>query len=155
ARPSRRVVVEPPADRRPAAVFECLERRVDPLPFVPSDAAQRDARCREIFLMKATALARRLSALPADMRRIVVGVSGGRDSTQALLVAVHAVDLLGLPRTDVVGVTMPGFGTSDRTYRVARDLVRALGARLVEIDVKPVANAMFAGVGQDPAVEDV
>jgi NAD+ synthase (glutamine-hydrolysing) len=155
ARPSRRVVVEPPADRRAAAVFERLERRIDPLPFVPSDPAQRDARCREIFLMKATALARRLSALPADARRIVVGVSGGRDSTQALLVAVHAVDLLGLPRTDIVGVTMPGFGTSKRTYRVACDLVRALGARLVEIDLKPVANAMFAGVGHDPAVEDV
>src|SRR5262249_45716650 len=78
----------PPAaplrDARPAAVWHTLRRRVDPLPFVPSDPAQRDHRCREIFLIKATALAQRLRALPDDARRLVVGVSGGRDSTQAL-----------------------------------------------------------------------
>src|SRR6185436_5061517 len=98
---------------------------------------------------------RRLQALSADGRRIVLGVSGGRDSTQALLVAIHAMDLLGLPRTDVVAVTMPGFGTSERTYRVACALVRALGATLREADVKPLAGDMFAAIGHDAQVEDV
>src|SRR5262249_52944757 len=87
----RRVIGDLPADRRPVAVFERLGRRIDPPPFVPADPARRDARCREIFHIKATALARRLQALPEDMRRVVLGVSGGRDSTQALLVAVHAM----------------------------------------------------------------
>src|SRR6185436_2053950 len=118
-RPARRIAVDLPLDRRAPATFEQLVRRIDPHPFVPSDPSQRDARCREIFLIKTTALARRLQALSADGRRVVIGVSGGRDSTQALLVAIHAMDLLGLPRTDVVAVTMPGFGTSERTYRVA------------------------------------
>src|SRR5262249_11119035 len=82
-------------------------------------------------------------------------ISGGRDSTQALLVAVHAMDLLGRPRTDVVGVTLPGFGTSERTHRVARALVRALGATLREADVKPIAGDVFAAIGHDADVEDV
>ncbi len=154
-RPARRIAVELPTDRRAAATFERLERRIDPHPFVPADPSQRNARCREIFLIKATALARRLQALSADGRRIVIGVSGGRDSTQALLVAIHAMDLLGLPRTDVVAVTMPGFGTSERTYRVACALVRALGATLREADVKPLAGDMFAAIGHDAQVEDV
>ncbi len=155
ARPTRRVTADLPADRRPAAVFERLFRRIDPLPFVPRDPSRRDARCREIFLMKATALARRLQALPDDSRRVVVGVSGGRDSTQALLVATHAMALLGVPRTNVVGVTMPGFGTSERTYRIACALVRALGAQLREADVKPLSSDVFAAIGHDAAVEDV
>ena len=151
----RRIAVELPADRRPATIFERLERRIDPHPFVPSDPSQRDARCREIFLIKATALVRRLQALPETSRRMVLGVSGGRDSTQALLVAIHAADLLGLPRTDVVCVTMPGFGTSDRTYRNACALARALGATLREVDVKPLASNVFDGIGHDAQVEDV
>jgi NAD+ synthase (glutamine-hydrolysing) len=151
----RRVAVELPADRRPAPIFERLERRIHPHPFVPSEPARRDERCREIFLIKSTALARRLQALPEDGRRIVVGVSGGRDSTQALLVAIHATDLLGLPRTTVVGVTMPGFGTTDRTYRNACALIRAVGATLREIDVKPLAGDLFTAIGHDSGVEDV
>jgi NAD+ synthase (glutamine-hydrolysing) len=154
-RAARRIVASLPADRRPVAVFERLVRRIDPHPFVPADPAQRDARCREIFLMKATALARRLQALPEGKRRVVLGVSGGRDSTQALLVAIHAMDLLRLPRTDVIGVTMPGFGTSDRTRGIAGALVRALGATLREVDVKPIAGDVFATIGHDPAVHDV
>ncbi len=155
ARASRRVVAVLPADRRPVATFERLARRIDPHPFVPTDPTQRDARCREIFLMKATALARRLQALPDGMRRVVIGVSGGRDSTQALLVAVHAMDLLRLPRANVVGVSMPGFGTSERTRGIAGELVRALGATPREIDVKPVAGDVFAAIGHDPGVHDV
>ena len=92
-------------DRREAGVFRRFQRRIDPHPFVPADPAGRDARCRETFLIKATSLARRLQALPENSRRIVVGVSGGQDSAQALLVAVHALDMLGLPRTRALGLT--------------------------------------------------
>jgi NAD+ synthase (glutamine-hydrolysing) len=151
----RRVAVDVPGDRRPATIFERLERRIDPHPFVPSNPAERDARCREIFLIKATALVRRLQALPEDARRMVLGVSGGRDSTQALLVAIHAADLLKQPRTDVVCVTMPGFGTSTRTYENACALVRALGATLRDVDVKALAGDLFSAIGHDPQVEDV
>jgi NAD+ synthase (glutamine-hydrolysing) len=154
-RAMRRVAVDMPADRRPATIFERLERRIDPHPFVPSNPAERDARCREIFLIKATALVRRLQALPEDARRMVLGVSGGRDSTQALLVAIHAADLLKQQRTDVVCVTMPGFGTSTRTYENACALVRALGATLRDVDVKPIAGELFSAIGHDPQVEDV
>ncbi|HLK10535.1 MAG TPA: NAD(+) synthase [Candidatus Binatia bacterium] len=151
----RTVVAEGGADARPQTVFARLLRPVDPAPFVPADPARRDERCREIFHIKASALARRLLALPAEGRRVVLGVSGGRDSTQALLVAVHAMDLLRLPRQDVIGVTMPGFGTSERTHRTARALVRALGARLEEVDIRAVADGVFSAIGHDPAVEDV
>jgi NAD+ synthase (glutamine-hydrolysing) len=151
----RRIDAALPADHRPSAVFETLARTIEPLPFVPSDPSRRDARCREIFNIQATALARRLQALPEDSRRIVLGVSGGRDSTQALLVAVHAMDLLGIARANVIGVTLPGFGTSERTYRVACDLVRAVGATLREIDVKPLAGDVFGAIGHDANVEDV
>jgi NAD+ synthase (glutamine-hydrolysing) len=154
-RAARRIVATLPADRRPVAVFERLARRIDPHPFVPADPAQRDARCREIFLVKATALARRLQSLPETMRRVVLGVSGGRDSTQALLVAIHAMDLLGLPRGNVIGVSIPGFGTSERTRGIASALVRALGATPREIDVRPIAGDVFAAIGHDPAVHDV
>jgi NAD+ synthase (glutamine-hydrolysing) len=151
----RRVAVSPVQDGRAATTWHVLRRRVDPLPFVPSDPAQRDHRCREIFSIKATALAQRLRSLPADARRLVVGVSGGRDSTQALLVAVHAMDLLGLPRHDVVCVTMPGFGTSDRTYAAACALTRALGVTLREIGIREPAQAIFGAIGHDDAIEDV
>jgi NAD+ synthase (glutamine-hydrolysing) len=151
----RRVTLRPAADGRDAAVWSRFCRRIDPTPFVPADPGRRDERCREIFLITATALCRRLAALPDGARRVVLGVSGGRDSTQALLVAVHAMDMLGRPRTDLVGVTMPGFGTSDRTYRAACALVRALGATLREVGINEIAGGVFGAIGHDPAVEDV
>ncbi len=150
----RSVMVEA-EETRTAGAYHHFRRRIDPLPFVPADPAKRDLRCREIFLIKSTSLARRLAALPVDGRRTVIGISGGRDSTQALLVAVHAMDLLGLPRANVIGVTMPGFGTSERTYRNACALVRALGARLEEIAIREIAGQVFAAIGHDPRVEDV
>jgi NAD+ synthase (glutamine-hydrolysing) len=151
----RRIAPSPVRDGRTVTTWHALRRRIEPLPFVPSDPAQRDHRCREIFTIKATALAQRLRSLPADARRVVVGVSGGRDSTQALLVAVHAMDLLGLPRRDVIGVTMPGFGTSDRTYAAACGLIRALGVTLREIGIREPSQAMFDAIGHDDAIEDV
>ena len=151
----RSVDVGAERDGRDAAVFRRLRRRIEPKPFVPADPRLRDVRCREIFLIKATSLARRLEALPEDARRLVIGISGGQDSTEALLVAVHAMDLLGLPRSDVLGVTMPGFGTSKRTYGNACALVRALGATLREIDITRIAGQVFAAIGHDPMTEDV
>ncbi len=142
-------------DGRPAAVWGRFVRRIAAHPFVPSDPANRDHRCREIFSIKSTSLARRLQALPEDARRVVIGISGGQDSTEALLVAVHALDLLGLPRARAIGVTMPGFGTSKRTYRNACALVRALGGTLREVDITTIASQVFAAIGHDPAVEDV
>lgn len=155
ARVYRIIDVEPIADDRPAAVFESLRRRVTAYPFVPTDPARRDERCREVFAMTSTSLARRIEALPADSRRCIIGVSGGRDSTHALLVAVHATDLLGLPRDRVVGVTMPGFGTTDATYDAACDLIRALGCSFREIDIRSTSSEVFRSIGHDPAVEDL
>ncbi|HEV7733543.1 MAG TPA: NAD(+) synthase, partial [Candidatus Binatia bacterium] len=154
-RPLRRVTPAPVQDARDATIFHALRRRVDATPFVPADPTRRDERCREIFLITATALARRLTSLPEGARRIVVGVSGGRDSAQALLVAVHAVDLLGLPRANVVGVTMPGLGTSDGTYRAACALVTALGGTLREVAIGELSGHMFDAIGHDAAVENV
>ncbi len=151
----RTVAVGSGDDARPASLYRSFRRCIDPRPFVPSDPAARDARCRETFQIMTTSLARRLVALPEDLRRIVVGVSGGQDSTEALLVAVHAVDLLGLPRSRVLGVTLPGFGTSLRTRDNARALVRALGATLSEIDITPVVHPLFAAIGHDPSTEDL
>src|SRR5262249_45561702 len=110
---------------------------------------------RETFVIKATWRGRGLLALPAEQRRVVIGISGGQDSAEALLVAEHAMDLLGLPRANVIGVTMPGFGTSRRTYENACALVRALGATFREVDITRIADQIFAAIGHDPRTEDV
>jgi NAD+ synthase (glutamine-hydrolysing) len=122
---------------------------------VPTEVARRDERCREIFQMTSTSLARRISALPADSRHCIIGVSGGRDSTHALLVAVHAMDLLGLPRSGVIGVTMPGFGTTDATYEAACDLIRTLDCTFREIEIRSVSSDVFRAVGHDPSIENL
>jgi NAD+ synthase (glutamine-hydrolysing) len=155
ARPMRTVEIGTPGDDRSPTLFRTLLRTIEAKPFVPSDPAVRDARCREIFLIQATSLARRLLALPEDQRRIVIGVSGGQDSTHALLVAAHAVDLLSLPRTRVFGVTLPGFGTSKRTYENACALIKGLGTTLREIDITSLASTTFAAIGHDPNIEDL
>ncbi|TMA67097.1 MAG: NAD(+) synthase, partial [Deltaproteobacteria bacterium] len=154
-RPVRTVDVGQDADAREAGLYHRFLRRIEPHPFVPADPAKRDIRCRETFLITATSLARRVETLPEDARRVILGVSGGQDSAQALLVAAHAMDLLGLPRSRIIGVTLPGFGTSRRTYENACALVRALGATLREVDIKSIAGEVFASIGHDPAVEDV
>jgi NAD+ synthase (glutamine-hydrolysing) len=151
----RVVAVDGQPERRAPEMFHRLERRVAPHPFVPADPARLDQRCAEVFHIMATSLARRVTALPEDARRIVLGVSGGQDSTLALLVAAHALDLLSLPRTHLLGVTMPGFGTSARTYGNACALVRALGASFREVDVRALAGGVFAAIGHDPTRHDV
>lgn len=130
-----------------------LSRRIDPKPFVPSNQQDRERRCEEIFAIQYMGLKKRLEH--THCRTAVVGISGGLDSTLALLVAVKAFDSLGLPREGILGVTMPCFGTTDRTYRNACELVRRLGATLKEVDIKEAVSLHFRDIGHDPAVRDV
>ncbi|MEY4744645.1 MAG: hypothetical protein RL272_590 [Candidatus Parcubacteria bacterium] len=134
------------------APFRTFRRDVDPHPFVPNDPRRRDERCRETFKIQATALARKLMSLPPEMRKVVIGVSGGQDSTLALLVAAHAMDLLALPRSGIIGVTMPGFGTTDRTYANACRLIGAIGATFKEIAVRDLSAQTFRDLGIVDAV---
>ena len=146
----RRVGIPRDQDERLKKIFTYLERTVDPHPFVPNEKAKRDERCYEVFNIQATSLARRLEALPENSRRIFIGISGGQDSTHALLVAVHTMDMLKMSRTQVFAVTMPGFGTSDRTYHNACNLAKALGVSFLEIPIKEIAAEMFKAISYDP-----
>ena len=130
-----------------------LDRSVDPAPFVPDDSQDRQRRCEEIFSIQYLGLKKRLEHTHAQTA--VVGISGGLDSTLALLVTVKAFDSLGLPRTGILGVTMPGFGTTDRTYRNACELVRKLGATLREVDIREAVTVHFRDIGHDPESHDV
>lgn len=134
------------------SIYGTIRREIDPMPFVPSDPAKRDERCYETFMIQATALAGKLKSLPESMRKVYVGVSGGLDSTQALLVAVHAMKLLGIPKSNIYGITMPGFGTTKRTKSNADKLVIALGATYGEISIKQAVQARFDRIGYDPEV---
>jgi NAD+ synthase (glutamine-hydrolysing) len=126
-----------------------LVRAIDPHPFVPGDAADLDARCREIVSIQAAGLARRLEH--AAVVRPVLGLSGGLDSTLALLVTAQAQDLLGRPRERILAVTMPGFGTTRRTLENARALAAAARAELREIDIRPACTQHLRDIGLDPA----
>ena len=130
-----------------------LTRWVDPHPFVPSDPTRRAERCEDVFAIQAHGLARRLAH--TGSRRAVIGLSGGLDSTLALLVTVRAFDLLDLPRTGVVAVTMPGFGTTDRTHDNATKLADALGVELREIAIGDAVLQHFSDIGHDESVHDV
>ena len=112
-----------------------LLRKVDALPFVPKDLRTLDNRCAEIFAIQTSALAKRIECL-GPSPKITIGVSGGLDSTLALLVAARTCDLLSLPRTTILGVTMPGFGTTDMTLTNARELMRYLRVNSHEIDIR-------------------
>lgn len=132
----------------------CLLRYVEPLPFVPGgNPAELDSRAREITSIQVAGLATRLSHI--NCKTAVIGVSGGLDSTLALLITVMAFDKLGLDRRGVYGITMPGFGTTGRTYNNAIGLMNALGISVQEI---PIGNAVmqhFQDIGQDPDNHDV
>ncbi len=145
-------------DNRDARRFDgnlSFRRAIAAHPFVPADPERRDERCREVFNIQATSLARRLNALPEESRRIVIGVSGGQDSTHALLVASRAVDLLELPRERIVAVTMPGLGTTERTLGNARALSNAIGARLFELSINQLSEDVFAVIDHPSTVEDL
>ncbi|MEQ1607423.1 MAG: NAD(+) synthase [Hyphomonadaceae bacterium] len=119
-----------------------LSRKVDRFPFVPDDEALLDQDCFEAYSIQVQGLRRRLES--SGVKKAIIGVSGGLDSTQALLVTAHAFDLMGRKRTDIVGVTMLGFATSEGTKSKAHALMKELGVDAREIDIKPMANQMLA-----------
>jgi NAD+ synthase (glutamine-hydrolysing) len=127
-----------------------LRRELERFPYVPHERAVRDARCREVYSIQVGGLITRLRA--AGIEKVVIGVSGGLDSTHALLVAVRAIDQLGLPRSNVLAYTMPGFATSALTLGNARRLMAALGVSAGEIDIRPSAELMLRDIGH-PAAE--
>ena len=131
---------------------EAPDYRVSKHPFIPSDKASRQLRCAQILAMQATALARRLAVTGG---KVVVGISGGLDSTLALLAACKAVDMLHLPRTNILGITMPCFGTTDRTYHNALDLMTSLGVSQREIPIHNAVRQHFADIGHDESDHSV
>lgn len=141
ARPFRRVAfrLDPPMDDIG------LERRVERFPFVPADPKRLDQDCYEAYAIQVSGLVQRLGAIGHP--KIVIGVSGGLDSTQALIVAARAMDLMQRPRTDIIGFTMPGFGTSEGTKSSAHRLMAALGITARELDIRPAATQMLKDLG--------
>ncbi len=126
-----------------------LRRRVERFPYVPADPATRNARCEEVYSIQVRGLETRLEA--TGIKKIVIGVSGGLDSTHALIVAARAVDRLGLPRENVLAYTMPGFATSEHTLGNAHRLMRALGVSAEELDIRPAATQMLRDIGHPAA----
>ena len=122
-----------------------LDRVVERFPYVPSDPKRRDERCNEVYNIQVQALVQRLSA--SGISKVVIGISGGLDSTHALLVCAKAMDRLKLPRTNILGVTMPGFATSDRTLLQARQLMEIVGCSASEIDIRPSCEQMLKDLG--------
>jgi NAD+ synthase (glutamine-hydrolysing) len=127
-----------------------LRRRVERFPYVPADPRSRNERCEEVYNIQVRGLQTRMSA--AGIEKVVIGVSGGLDSTHALIVAARAMDRLGLPRSHVLGYTLPGFATSQRTLRNAHALMRALGVSAQELDIRPSAEQMLRDI-EHPAAD--
>jgi NAD+ synthase (glutamine-hydrolysing) len=128
-------------------------RSISPYPFVPSDTAERDRRCEEILAIQSTGLAQRLSH--TRIKNVVIGMSGGLDSTLAYLVTIRAFNLLSLPLSGIQAITMPGFGTTSRTHDNACNLSRALGTGFKEISIVESVTSHFKDIGHDPNVFDV
>jgi NAD+ synthase (glutamine-hydrolysing) len=135
---------------RPPTHVAALERKVERFPYVPAEPASRAERCADVYHIQVQGLATRLRA--TGIGKVVIGVSGGLDSTQALIVAARAMDALGLPRTNVCAYTLPGFATSRLTLDNARRLMRALCVSAGEIDIRPSATQMLRDIGH-PAAE--
>ncbi|MGH9718451.1 MAG: NAD(+) synthase [Candidatus Acidiferrales bacterium] len=121
-----------------------LDRVLERFPYVPSESLRRDERCREVYEIQVQGLAKRLQS--SGVNRPIIGVSGGLDSTQALIVCARAMDAMKLPRKGIMGVTMPGFATSDRTLQQARRLMDAIGCESREIDIRPSCMQMFKDI---------
>ncbi|WP_352417118.1 NAD(+) synthase, partial [Clostridium tertium] len=130
-----------------------FDRFIDKHPFVPSNAKLREERCKEIFNIQAAALAKRMEH--TNLKKAVIGISGGLDSTLALLVVVKTFELLGLDNKNIVTITMPGFGTTDRTYNNALTLCKELGCDLREINIVKAALQHFEDIGHDKDIHDV
>ena len=140
-----RVPIEMPRRERIAAA-----RTYERFPYVPSDPSTRDERCAEVYEIQVQGLAKRLES--AGVKHVVIGISGGLDSTQALLVCAQAMDRLGLPRGNILAYTMPGFATSTRTLAQARRLMKAIGCEANEMDIRPACLQMLKDIGH-PYVE--
>lgn len=130
-----------------------FDRFVDKAPFVPSGKADREKRCEEILMIQAMGLKKRL--VHTHAKSAVIGISGGLDSTLALLVTAKAFDMAGLDRKDIIAVTMPGFGTTDRTYTNALELIGKLGATFKEINISEAVLKHFEDIEHDVSVHDV
>lgn len=130
-----------------------LTRKIDAAPFIPSGEKEREERAKEIIAMQSYALKKRL--LHTGVKSAVVGVSGGLDSTLALLITCRAFDLAGFDRKNIITVTMPCFGTTDRTYQNAVQFANELGTTLYEIPIKNAVRAHFADIGHDESVHDL
>ncbi len=126
-----------------------LQRSLERFPYVPASREQRDARCSEVYHIQVQALTQRLAA--TGMKHVVIGVSGGLDSTHALLVCAQTMDRLQLPRANIIAVTMPGFATSDRTLQQARQLMQVIGCSASEIDIRPSCLQMLKDIGHSYA----
>lgn len=130
-----------------------LTRFYSHTPFIPLNVLKRTERCEEIFTLQAMGLKKRL--VHTNCRSAVIGLSGGLDSTLALLVTVRAFDMAGLEREQILGVTMPGYGTTDRTYQNALEMAKALGVTLKEVSIVKAVDQHFADIGHDKSVHDV
>ena len=130
-----------------------FNRFIDKHPFVPSNEALRKERCKEIFNIQASALAKRIEH--TNLKKAVIGISGGLDSTLALLVIVKTFKLLNIPTSNIVTITMPGFGTTDRTYNNALTLCKEIGCDLREINIVASSLQHFKDIGHDKDVHDV
>ena len=130
-----------------------LTRKFAPYPFVPSVKEERDMRCEEILNIQAMGLKKRMSHI--HCQKAMVGLSGGLDSTLALLVIARTFQLMGLPSENIRCITMPCFGTTDRTYQNACKLSQCLGAALTEVNIKEAVNIHFRDIGHDPEIHDV
>lgn len=128
-------------------------RYVDPHPFVPSNKDEVRERCEEIFAIQASGLAKRIEHVGS--KGCVIGISGGLDSTLALLVAVEAMKLLNKPTSDILGITMPGFGTTDRTYNNALELMKSLGVTIKEISIKDACIQHMKDIDHDESIKDI
>ena len=124
-----------------------FDRIIEPHPFIPQNPLKVEANCEEIFSLQTAGLAKRLGH--TGMQKCVIGISGGLDSTLALLVAVRTLDILKIGRENVIGITMPGFGTTDRTYNNAISLMKSLGITIKEISIKDACIRHFEDIGQD------
>lgn len=129
-----------------------LQRNVERFPYVPAEQSQRNFRCEEVYHIQVQALVQRLASRARS--KVILGVSGGLDSTHALLVCAKAMDKLGLPRSNILGFTMPGFATSTRTLQQAHELMLAIGCRAQEIDIRPSCMQMLKDIGH-PFAEGV
>lgn len=129
-----------------------LLRKIDPHPFIPASSDMQHS-CEEIISIQSCGLAKRITH--TNSKNLVIGISGGLDSTLALLICVNTFDMLHLDRKGIIGVTMPGFGTTDRTYQNALTLMKNLGITLKEINIAKAVNQHFEDIGHDPKIHDV